>query len=263
MDMQGMAQQRILQCWRRRRNSTFQHSRTVTGSRAASSGVSGPAAIEEVIPFFEAIVDRTSPDADTAILGLGVGWGRIARLFQGISTHERLYLADVDPEALEWCRQCGVARVPLLLEPNGVLPLSENSLDVVYSYSVFSHLAEYAARHWFAEIGRTLKPRGLFVFTTQSLRFLELVRACHERVIMLIRPRRRLVGTWEATRILRSVAIEKGCIHIPILVEAECSQANFTVGHIPPKWFDTEVGHLFEVEAYVDDRSMLSRRIYC
>ena len=225
-------------------------------------GRSGPAAIEEVIPFFEAIVDRASPDADTAILDFGAGWGRIARLFQVITTHERLYLADVDPEALEWCRQCGVAGVPLLLEPNGVLPLSENSLDVVYSYSVFSHLAEHAARHWFAEIGRTLKPGGLFVFTTGSLRFLELVRACHEKP----NPNQfeAMIGRYMGSDPYLAIRRYQHGLH----TYSDTGGGGMLSGEfygwaaIPPKWFDAEVGHLFELEAHVDDRSMSEQAVY-
>lgn len=47
---------------------------------------------------------------------------------------------------------------------------------------MFSHLSENAARHWLLEICKCLKPSGLLVFTTQSLRFLDLVVACRNKL---------------------------------------------------------------------------------
>lgn len=146
-------------------------------------GRSGEAALQEVRPFYELIANRSSLTPESTVVDFGAGWGRIARFFEGdMGDCANLHLVDVDPEALEWCKKCGVKGNPNVIIPTGSLPFADQSTDVLYAYSVFSHLSENSAIHWLTEIARVLKPDGLFVFTTQSLRFLDLVRACFEKV---------------------------------------------------------------------------------
>jgi SAM-dependent methyltransferase len=140
-------------------------------------GRSGRAALEEVRPFYETIIAEHPVSSHSVILDFGCGWGRIARFFQT----KTIYLADVQQEALDWCSSLGVAGIPMKLDPQGKLPLDADSVDVAYAYSVFSHLSEDAAKRWLEDIARVLKPGGLFVFTVLSLRFLNLVRACHDK----------------------------------------------------------------------------------
>jgi SAM-dependent methyltransferase len=142
-------------------------------------GRSGRAALEEVRPFYETIIAEHPVSPGSAVLDFGCGWGRIARFFQG--TGSAVYLADVQQEALDWCSSLRVAGVPVKLERQGALPFEANTVDLAYAYSVFSHLSEDSAAHWLTEIARALKPGGSLVFTVLSLRFLHLVRACHDK----------------------------------------------------------------------------------
>jgi len=52
---------------------------------------------------------------------------------------------------------------------------SDNTFDVIISYSVFSHLRSDAADMWIKEFARILKPNGIIVATTEGLRFLNLI----------------------------------------------------------------------------------------
>jgi hypothetical protein len=46
-------------------------------------------------------------------------------------------------------------------------------VDLVYSYSVFSHLSEELHLSWLAEFERILKPDGIFLATTLPRQFIE------------------------------------------------------------------------------------------
>jgi SAM-dependent methyltransferase len=45
-------------------------------------------------------------------------------------------------------------------------PFASGFFDLIYSYSVFSHLSEAAHRSWLAEIRRILRPGGVLIATT-------------------------------------------------------------------------------------------------
>lgn len=228
-------------------------------------GRSGRAAIEEVIPFAEIVNDSARLSSTSKVLDFGVGWGRIARLFQKTVCPDNLYLADVDPEALALCKENRVQGRTILLDPTGSLPFANASLNAVYSYSVFSHLSEASAKHWLHEISRTLSKGGLFAFTTQSLRFLELVVACHNKP--------------DANDIERSVGKYMGA-------SPENAATNFRAGKhaysdvngqggggvlsgdfygwaaIPSNWFTSHFGADFKIIDYIDDPSRFEQAVF-
>jgi SAM-dependent methyltransferase len=231
-------------------------------------GRSGRSALEEVVPFVEIIKKYNQIDEHASaakILDFGVGWGRIARFFQKSISPDNLYLADVDEGALRWCDECGVKGTRIHVAPTGTLPIAGNSLDCVYSYSVFSHLAESAAMHWLNEIARVLKPDSVFVFTTQSLRFLHLVRACHdkrdasdmERAIgMYLGPNpQNAIDRYEAGN--HAYSDQDGVGGGGVL-----SGEFYGWAAIPPAWFDRHFGKEFALEEYIDDPARFEQAVY-
>jgi len=46
------------------------------------------------------------------------------------------------------------------------LPYAEASFDLVYAFSVMTHLSDELQHAWVAECGRVLRPGGLFLFST-------------------------------------------------------------------------------------------------
>ena len=109
----------------------------------------------------------------TAILDFGVGWGRILRFFLKDVDPETLHGVDVEATYLQAARDSGVPGHLHQIDPFGRLPQVDNSLDIVYAYSVFTHLPERVQDHWLPEIERVLKPGGLFIATVEPPRFLD------------------------------------------------------------------------------------------
>ena len=105
-----------------------------------------------------------------SILDFGVGCGRIARPLRSyIGSGAKLYGTDIDIEAIDWCRQ-NYGEIAVF-ESNDLWPPlkhPDNSFDLVYGMSVFTHLPEEMQFKWLAELNRILKPDGYLILTTHG-----------------------------------------------------------------------------------------------
>lgn len=111
-----------------------------------------------------------------AVYDLGCGCGRTAQALRRSGWQGRYIGADVVPELLEELgRQCPGYETVLNVEPIIVAP--DASLDMVFHWSVVTHLFPAESYLYVADAFRALKPGGRMVFS-----FLELEDAAHDRV---------------------------------------------------------------------------------
>jgi 2-polyprenyl-3-methyl-5-hydroxy-6-metoxy-1,4-benzoquinol methylase len=165
-------------------------------------GSSGGAALREGFDFYRIVKGRCQElgrpiAADSRILDFGCGWGRILRFFLKDVPAENLCGVDVDPEMIRICRETvGHARFEAV-DPGPPSRLPAGSFDVIYLYSVFSHLAEDVHLQWVEEFARLLRPGGLVFATTQKRSFIEycnrltgdqIVTAWHRSLARAFRP---------------------------------------------------------------------------
>lgn len=95
-----------------------------------------------------------------SVVEWGVGCGRLMRALPAELITNCIGL-DVDPVNIEWCSSFMPYGTYGTLEPFGKMPLKDNSVDVLYSYSVMTHLCAVAEIHWLKEINRVLKGTGI------------------------------------------------------------------------------------------------------
>ncbi len=151
-----------------------------------SVGTSGLKTLHEGFKFYSAIKRYTSQGGlaikyNTQILDFGCGWGRMLRFFLKDVLPENLYGIDVDPTMVNICQQtfsCGNFEV---CSPSPPLAFPDSSFDIIYAYSVFSHLSESVHIQWIQEFSRLLKPGGMVLVTTQPRRFLDFCRSFKEK----------------------------------------------------------------------------------
>ena len=100
------------------------------------------------------------------ILDYGCGWGRTIRFFMKDVAPSNLWGIDCHNAVLEICLKTNKWCNFHLVDPFPPTNLPGESIDLVYSYSVFSHLSENAHFRWLDEFQRILKPGGLLIATT-------------------------------------------------------------------------------------------------
>jgi SAM-dependent methyltransferase len=110
-----------------------------------------------------------------ALLDWGCGCGRVLRHWSTLPS-TRVAGCDIDPRMVAWCREnLGFADLAVTaLEPP--LPYEDASLDLVYAFSVFTHLSEELQRAWMGESARVLRPGGFFLLSTLGDRYASLDR---------------------------------------------------------------------------------------
>lgn len=133
-------------------------------------GSNGRSALNEASIFCEklrehAISSGQDTSTDRRLLDFGVGWGRLYRILLNHYDPRSLIGVDIDPKCVRSCSDT-MPYGTFVQSGDPPLPFSAGSFDIVYAYSVFSHLAEHAFRSWMTEFSRLLNPGGLVVFTT-------------------------------------------------------------------------------------------------
>lgn len=112
--------------------------------------------------------------ADCAgVLDFGCGWGRILRFFLRDLEPKKLWGIDCSPPDIETCKQTNRW---CQFQANEIMPptwFADGTFDLIYCYSVFSHLAEDAHRRWLEEFKRILRPGGLLIATTWDRDFIQ------------------------------------------------------------------------------------------
>ncbi len=137
-------------------------------------GSQGDDALFEAFQFYEVCLEQAAAHGvrlgrHSRVLDFGCSWGRTLRFFMREVPADRLHGIDCMPkgiacaqEANPWCRFSLIEPLPPLDRSD----FPDGSFDLIYLYSVFSHLSEEAHALWLAEFHRLLRPGGLLLATT-------------------------------------------------------------------------------------------------
>ncbi|MBA4062721.1 MAG: hypothetical protein C0501_03270 [Isosphaera sp.] len=146
-------------------------------------GLTGDTALRDGYTFYRLVKQlyarHVGPLPPTAsVMDFGCGWGRTIRFFLKDVAAENLCGVDAYPDAFEAVRQTNRWCDLRMVDPFGPTPFPADKFDLIYAYSVFSHLPENVHELWLAELRRVLKPGGLLVATTWQREF---ILECEER----------------------------------------------------------------------------------
>lgn len=103
------------------------------------------------------------------VLDFGCGCGRVLQSLREEATSCNFYGTDIDPEAIGWCTEHlgGIARWSI----NGSRPplsFDDETFDLIYANSVFTHLDEEYQFEWLSELGRVSKPESILILTVHG-----------------------------------------------------------------------------------------------
>lgn len=148
-------------------------------------GSSGVTALQEGHRFVQVLLSQLAKHGltlsdDSVAVDFGSGWGRYTRFMLKYVHPDNLYGLEVNPAMVEHCRKAfGMANF-LKVETLPPCPLRNGLVDLVFGYSVLSHLAPHCADAWISEFARITKPGGLVLMTTQGRSFIDFCRGVRE-----------------------------------------------------------------------------------
>lgn len=106
-----------------------------------------------------------------ALLDFGCGCGRVLRHWSELAPGTEIHGSDLSLRSIEWGqRHLTFAR----LQTNGLappLPYPDETFDLIYALSVFTHLPEDLQQPWMNELRRIIRPGGFLLFSTHGERY--------------------------------------------------------------------------------------------
>ena len=106
---------------------------------------------------------------ESKLLDFGVGWGRLYKyLFRDVSP-KHIVGFDVEPEAISLCQEAMPFGNFQLIEPTPPYPPKYRNFDLIYLYSIFSHLSESRFTTIVEALRDRLADNGCIAFTTLRL----------------------------------------------------------------------------------------------
>lgn len=141
------------------------------------NGVSGLPLAAQSEAFYSKLVERfrrhgDRPLADARVVDFGCGWGRLTRFLARDVAPGALFGCDPVDSILEECRRNGV---PATLARSEILPKQlpfEDSFDLAFSFSVFTHISEAAHVRCLAALHAGMRPGGILVLTVRPPAYL-------------------------------------------------------------------------------------------
>jgi len=116
---------------------------------------------------------------ESAVLDFGCGWGRLTRFFARDVAPGALFGCDPVEDILDVCRR---SRVPATLARCEFVPERlpfDERFDLVFAFSVFTHISEPAHEACLRAIHASLNPGGVLVVTIRSPAYLTHSEAMH------------------------------------------------------------------------------------
>jgi SAM-dependent methyltransferase len=136
----------------------------VHGSEDASSFVrEGSTAFVRLQRVLEEYFSRSIADF-SHVLDWGCGSGRVLRYFAGGAA--KVTGIDIDPQAIDWCRQALPLCEFVAVNPDPPVPLPAGTFDLIYAISVLTHLREADHIRWLEELHRISQPNAVILLTT-------------------------------------------------------------------------------------------------
>jgi len=149
--------------------------------QVAFTGLSGRVNLQQAFSFYQYVRSMcrlNRIDAPT-VLDFGCGWGRVARFFLRETKPEKIYVADTMEYAIECLRATGNVFRVIHNEARPPITGLTELFDVVYAYSVFSHLSEEYFLNWVNYLLGVLRPGSYLAFTTRGTWFISHLEDLH------------------------------------------------------------------------------------
>jgi SAM-dependent methyltransferase len=110
-----------------------------------------------------------------ALLDFGCGCGRVLRHWAALGDARRNG-CDINPKMVAWCQMNLPFADVTVNDQSPPLQYDDDVFQLVYAFSVFTHLTEDAQHAWIRELERVLRPGGFLLISTLGEHYLSLGR---------------------------------------------------------------------------------------
>jgi SAM-dependent methyltransferase len=217
-----------------------------------TTGQAGEATLKPAAAFYGDVVE-TFHDAgnafgpDTRILDFGCGWGRITRFFLRDVPLRNLHGVDVDPDFVRVCRDTFGSDRFVTCDSGPPLDYPDASFDIIFAFSVFSHLSESISLEWMREFARLIRPGGLLAFTTRNEAFLSLCESLGKSGTSLSQHHRVLANLFDDWDAARETLRRGEFLHVGVSGGGNRDASFYGESFIPRSYVDRVYGEWFEV----------------
>jgi len=195
------------------------------------------------------------------ILDFGCGWGRIIRFFLKDVRANKLVGVDHSEEGIQVCKGTNSWCSFELIDPSPPMPMAAGSFDLIYLYSVFSHLPEQM--HWalLKEFHRLLVPGGVLIATTRERDFIKFCKTVRDD------PRLQEKPEWHR-------ALAKVFVNVDgALADYDSGQFCYESHHVEGRWsfwgeacipktyVERRWSEILELCDYIDDREVCVQNV--
>lgn len=139
------------------------------------TGTSGSILLEQSLAFINHVVHTTGDAgamASKRVLDFGIGWGRLARLWLKYLPPQQVSGCDAWDVSIQHARDCGLQNTIVHSDALlGTLPFQSKAFDLVYAFSIFTHLSERSFIGCLRGIREMLDVDGRVIFTVRPRNF--------------------------------------------------------------------------------------------
>jgi len=225
-----------------------------------SNGLAGAENLRFAFDFYKLLkgylarLDRNLA-ADSRVLDFGCGWGRILRFFLKDVPGDNLYGIDIDDVGIETCRQLMKYGSYSVSHTHPPTHFPAEHFDLVYAYSVFSHLPEDLCLAWVVELSRVLKPGGVLVVTTLGRSFIDVCQRLRETAELDAQWKQDAAESFEDAAAAHA-AYDGGQLLFSPHPSPTYGMTLIPKGHVQQRWKDT-----LELCDFLDDPAVLPQAI--
>lgn len=113
------------------------------------------------------------------VLDFGGGWGRISRFFLRDTKPRKIIIAETRASTIQLLKELNVPYTLIHNAPPPPISGLPKNLDLVFAFSVFSHLSEEYFINWTKYFLSILRPGGHIVFTSRGDYFIKHLQKLH------------------------------------------------------------------------------------
>jgi len=126
--------------------------------------------VKIISEFYEKTTQKRLQGAK--ILDYGCGWGRHLRLMYKFTLPENIYGCDAWKQSLQLCLDSGIrANLKICDEVPKKIPFNNVKFDLIYSFSIFTHLSEKTALAVISALRGAISDHGILAVTIRPIEY--------------------------------------------------------------------------------------------